>query len=42
LGRDDYAHAEGARLLHEGDQGALGGRVGGMRRKEAVDFVEHD
>jgi hypothetical protein len=37
---DDDAHAEGAGLFHESNEGALGGRVGGMGRKEAVDFVE--
>jgi len=42
LGRDDDSDAERSGLLQERDEGALGGRVGRMRREEAVDFVEDD
>jgi hypothetical protein len=42
LGGDDDADAEGARLLHEGDDGAFGGGIGGVRGEEAVDFVEEE
>ena len=31
---EDHADAEGARLLHEGDERALGRRVRGVRREE--------
>ncbi|HTQ06319.1 MAG TPA: hypothetical protein VMI54_20805 [Polyangiaceae bacterium] len=42
LGGEDEADAECAGLFHEGDERALGGWVRGMRRKEAVEFVEDD
>jgi hypothetical protein len=40
LRRDDHAHAERARLLHQRDERALGRWVRGVRREEPVHLVE--
>ena len=42
LRRDDHADAEGARLLHQRDDGSLGRWASGVRRQKAVDLVEYD
>jgi hypothetical protein len=40
LGGQHEAHAEGARLLEERQEGTLGGWVEGIGREEPVNFVE--
>jgi hypothetical protein len=41
LRRNHDAHAEGSRLFHERHQWALGWRIAGVGRHEAVHRIEH-